>query len=115
MTDAYERCGFMGERVLGFAYKVGGRVWEGRVSFACKVCVCVCGGGGQGAGDTRAQMRPSCCALPCPGPSCSAPPPHADPPTPSIVQTVVANDPEAYKTEEGAPPTTGLVFMGLIS
>lgn len=50
MTAAYERCGFMGERVLGFCYKI----------------------------------VPSC-------------------------------NPEAYKTEEGAPPTSGLVFMGLIS
>lgn len=50
MTAAYERCGFAGERVLGFAYKA-----------------------------------------------------------------VQAQAPELYKTEAGAPPTEGLVFMGLLS
>jgi hypothetical protein len=28
MSAAYERCGFMGERVLGFAYKVGAGGWH---------------------------------------------------------------------------------------
>jgi magnesium-transporting ATPase (P-type) len=50
MQEAYERCGFMGERVIGFAYK-------------------------------KIPARPTV----------------------------------SYQTEEGAPPTEGLVFMGLIS
>jgi len=50
MQEAYERCGFMGERVIGFAYK-------------------------------KIPARPTA----------------------------------SYQSEEGAPPTDGLVFMGLIS
>lgn len=50
MQEAYERCGFMGERVIGFAYKL-----------------------------------------------------------------IPAQSTDSYRTEEGAPPTSGLVFMGLLS
>jgi magnesium-transporting ATPase (P-type) len=50
MQEAYEKCGFMGERVIGFAYK-------------------------------RIPVQPT----------------------------------ESYRTDEGAPPTSGLVFMGLVS
>ena len=29
MVGAYESCGFMGERVIGFAYRCAAAVWEG--------------------------------------------------------------------------------------
>ena len=42
MTAAYERCGFMGERVIGFAYKVRGTVQQYSMAIPAPAAVRQC-------------------------------------------------------------------------